>query len=126
MGGSFWAPGPPKLTFVESKGCQFLLILSMGQDGVFQKIHPVNLLLRFELNVIHLREAKFEPAVTKCLSDSEIMSILNTPLNIKLPVSSVAVERAVKLTTRCAVLAGSVKEVNGVMQCSILSQKSNY
>ena len=79
-----------------------------------------------DLNVINLSEAKFEPAVTKCLSDSEIMSILNTPLNIKLPVSSVAVERAVKLTTRCAVLAGSVKEVNGVMQCSILSQKSNY
>ena len=38
MGGSFWGPGPQKLTFVESKGCQFLFILSMGQDGVFQKI----------------------------------------------------------------------------------------
>ena len=36
-GGSFWAPGPPKLTFVESKRCQFLFILSMGQDGVFKK-----------------------------------------------------------------------------------------
>ena len=37
MGGSFWAPGPPKLTLVESKRCQFLFILSMGQDGVFKK-----------------------------------------------------------------------------------------
>ena len=26
-----------KLTFVESKRCQFLFILSMGQDGVFKK-----------------------------------------------------------------------------------------
>ena len=37
MGGSFWALGPPKLTFIESKICQFLFILSMEQDGVFQK-----------------------------------------------------------------------------------------
>ena len=35
---SFWATGPPKLTFVESKKCQFLFTLSKGQDGVFQKI----------------------------------------------------------------------------------------
>ena len=35
--GSTWAPGPPKLTFDESKRCQFLFILSMGQDGVFKK-----------------------------------------------------------------------------------------
>ena len=37
-GGSFWAPGPPKWTFIESKRCPFLFILSMEQDGVFQKI----------------------------------------------------------------------------------------
>ena len=37
MGDSFWAPGPPKLTFVESKRCQFLSILSMGQYGVLKK-----------------------------------------------------------------------------------------
>ena len=45
MAGSFWAPGPPKLTFVESKSCQFLFILSMGQGGVFQKIltSPISL-----------------------------------------------------------------------------------
>ena len=73
-----------------------------------------------------MSEAKFEPAVTRCLSDSEIMSILNKPLIIKLPVSSVAVERAVKDTTRAAVLAGSVEEVNGVIQSTILSRKSNY
>ena len=79
-----------------------------------------------DLNIIPLSEAKFEPAVTRCLSDSEIMSILNKPLIIKLPVSSVAVERAVKDTTRAAVLAGSVEEVNGVIQSTILSRKSNY
>ena len=46
MGGSFWAPGPPKLTFIESKRCQFLIILSMEQDGVFQKIltSPISLM----------------------------------------------------------------------------------
>jgi len=27
----------PKFTFDESKRCQFLFILSLGQDGVFQK-----------------------------------------------------------------------------------------
>ena len=43
MGGSFWAPGPPKLTFVESKRCQFLSILSMGQDGVLKKPNLTNL-----------------------------------------------------------------------------------
>ena len=66
-GGSFWAPGPPKLTFLESKRCQFLFILSMGQDGVFQKIltspisktdiflgHPVLLMLvREHLKITH-------------------------------------------------------------------------
>ena len=46
MGGSFLAPGPPKLTFIESKRCQFLFILSMEQDGVFQKIltSPISLM----------------------------------------------------------------------------------
>ena len=29
MGGSFGAPGPPQLTFVGSKRCQILFILSM-------------------------------------------------------------------------------------------------
>ena len=45
-GGSFWAPGPPKLTFDEYKRCQFLFILSMGQVGVFQKIltSPISLM----------------------------------------------------------------------------------
>ena len=38
MGGRFLAPGPPKLTFIQSKRYQFLFILSMEQDGVFQKI----------------------------------------------------------------------------------------
>ena len=28
-GDSFWAPEPPKLTFIGSKRCQFLFILSM-------------------------------------------------------------------------------------------------
>ena len=48
---SFWAPGPPKLTFVESKRCQFQFILSMGQDGVlsckrtFFLGHPVEVVV---------------------------------------------------------------------------------
>ena len=39
-------PGPPKLTFIELKRCQFLFILSMEQDGVFQKIltSPISLM----------------------------------------------------------------------------------
>ena len=42
MGGSFWTSGPPELTFFESKRCQFLSILFMGQDVVFQKTHLEN------------------------------------------------------------------------------------
>ena len=36
----------PKFTFDESKRCQFLFILSIGQDGVFQKIltSPISLM----------------------------------------------------------------------------------
>ena len=36
-GRQFLGSRTPKLTFVESKRCQFLFILSMGQDGVFKK-----------------------------------------------------------------------------------------
>ena len=38
MGSNFLDPGPPKFPFVESKGCQFLFILFIGQDGVIQKV----------------------------------------------------------------------------------------
>ena len=55
-GGSFWAPGPPKLTFVESKRGQFLFILSMGQDGVFKKILTSPILLRSIQNNISIQE----------------------------------------------------------------------
>ena len=72
------------------------------------------------LNMIPLNEARYEPPVTKCLSDQEILNFLHSPFDASgIPLSSVAVERAVKDTTRASMMARSTIDRNGVIQMTI-------
>ena len=72
------------------------------------------------LNMIPLREAKYEPPVTKHLSNQEILGFLHSPFDASgVPLSSVAVERAVKDTTRASMMARSTEQRNGVIRMTI-------
>ena len=72
------------------------------------------------LNMIPLKEARYEPPVTKHLSESEILGFLHSPFDASgIPLSSVAVERAVKDTTRAAMMARSTVDRNGVIRMTI-------
>ena len=72
------------------------------------------------LNMIPLKEARYEPPVTKHLSDQEILGFLHSPFDaLGLPLSSVAVERAVKDSTRAAMMARSTVARNGVVHMTI-------
>ena len=79
------------------------------------------------LNMIPLNEARYEPPVTKCLSDQEILNFLHSPFDASgIPLSSVAVERAVKDTTRASMMARTTVDRNGVIQMTIRARaKSN-
>ena len=58
---------PSKLTFVESKGCQFLFILSMGQDGVLQKIliSPISIMNIFLGDPVDMVKIKYNMVYNK-------------------------------------------------------------
>ena len=72
------------------------------------------------LNMIPLKEARYEPPVTKHLSDQEVLGFLHNPFDASgIPLSSVAVERAVKDTTRAAMMARSTVHRNGVIRMTI-------
>ena len=70
MEGSFLAPGPPKLTFGESIGYQFLFILPIGQDSVFQKIltSPISL-----MNIFLGHPVYDESIIRKYIFDLKLM-----------------------------------------------------
>ena len=75
------------------------------------------------LNMIPLREARYEPPVTKAMTESEILTFLHTPYDASgVPLSSVTVERAVKDVTRAAMMARNTKQRNGVIQMTIRSR----
>ena len=72
------------------------------------------------LNMIPLKEARYEPPVTKQLSDQEILGFLHNPFDASgCPLSSVAVERAVKDTTRASMMARTTEQRNGVIRMTI-------
>ena len=93
--------------------------------------HPKDYKVNFDakdlesLNQVPLSEAKYEPAPTKIFSDDEIKSFLYFPLDLNIPLSSVAVERAVKDTTRAARMAGNEEERNGVVQATLRSRATD-
>ena len=72
------------------------------------------------LNMIPLKCSMYEPPPTKGLSEQQILSFLHIPFNASgIPLSSVAVERAVKDTTRAAMMGRSTVHRNGVIAMTI-------
>ena len=59
------------------------------------------------------------------LTDAELHSLIDHPLNLSLPLSSVSVERAVKETTRAATMAATAAERDGIMQLTLRSRKTS-
>ena len=60
------------------------------------------------------------------LNFSNVYVSFREPLNLGLPLSSVAIERAVKDTTRVALLAGSINEKNGAAMLTEMSRNTAY
>ena len=72
------------------------------------------------LNMIPLKCSRYEPPPTKGLSEQQILSFLHIPFNASgIPLSSVAVERAVKDTTRASMMGRSTVHRNGVIRMTI-------
>ena len=100
-------------------------------DSIIRVFHPDDYKVNFNamdlvsLNQVPLSEAKFEPPATKVFSDDEIKSFLYFPLDLNIPLSSVAVERAVKDTTRAAGMAGNEEERNGIVQATLRSRETD-
>ena len=76
------------------------------------------------LNILHVELDKMEPPCTRGLSDEQLMAVAECPLDLKLPITSVAVERAVKDTTRAVKMVSSSLEANGLIQNTIRSRRS--
>ena len=62
------------------------------------------------LNVKNIKEAFTEPPHTWCLSGSELVRLMQEPLVVDLPVSSMAVERGIKEVTEAAVVCSDSVE----------------
>ena len=76
------------------------------------------------LNLIPIHLAETEPPFTMAMSDDEILSLIDKPLECSLPLNSVAVERAVKEVTRAAARATNNIERDGLIQMTIKSRNS--
>ena len=79
-----------------------------------------------DLNKRHITLAKTEPPATKLLSNEQLVKLVGSPMSLRLPLSSVAVERAVKDTTRVSLLAGSVEEQNGTAKLTVKSRNTAF
>ena len=79
-----------------------------------------------DLNISPLCNAAHQPPPLKTLSDSEIQMLLGKPLEIQLPITSVAVERGVKDTTRAALHCGTVEARNGFVHNTIRARQIKY
>ena len=76
----------------------------------------------YNLNSVPFHLMKYEPPATQPLSTSQIIEIYTTPLNLKLPLSTVAVERAVKDTSRAALMSHDEEQRRGIIQATIASR----
>ena len=69
-----------------------------------------------DLNILPISDAKTEPPFTKNLTDDELKSILDVPLECCLPLTTVSAERAVKEVTRVSQRgAKDCKERDGII-----------
>ena len=77
------------------------------------------------LDLTDLTKAQTEPPVTIGMSNDELDKALETPLNLQLPVSSMAVERGVKIVTRAANVTADPVEQDGFSFQTIAAVKKN-
>merc|ERR1711884_585248 len=78
------------------------------------------------LNQHSLRSAAYEPPATKIYSEAQLRSFVLSPLEVTIPLSSVAVERAVKDVTRASAFVGSSElERDGFIQNTIQHRKKH-
>ena len=68
-----------------------------------------------ELNVMPVESAVTEPVHTRTFSGPQLLSMEEEPLQLNLPATSVAVERAVKDVTKAAAICSDSKERDGLI-----------
>ena len=79
-----------------------------------------------DLNVLPISDAKTEPPYTQRLSDDELNSVLDVPLECCLPLTTVSAERAVKEVTRVSLRgAKDCRERDGIIFQSIKARKAS-
>ena len=76
----------------------------------------------FNLNQTDFSLMKFEPPATQNLTLQQLIDIFDSPLQIKLPLSSTAVERAVKETSKTCKMSHDTVQRRGIIQNTILSR----
>ena len=79
-----------------------------------------------DLNILPISAAKTEPPYTKKLSDEELKSIVDSPLECCLPLTTVSAERAVKEVTRASLRgAKDCRERDGIIFQSMKARKAS-
>ena len=79
-----------------------------------------------DLNILPISAAKTEPPYTKKLSDEELKSIVDSPLDCCLPLTTVSAERAVKEVTRASLRgAKDCRERDGIIFQSMKARKAS-
>ena len=77
------------------------------------------------LNTKPLSSAVTEPPLTSHLYGPQLLKLLDTPLQVDLPVMSVAVERAVKEVTRAAIKCSDSRERDGIIFQTMVAREKN-
>ena len=77
------------------------------------------------MNVNPLSTATTEPPLTRHLSGPKLMALMDTPLQVNLPVMSVAVERKVKEVTRASKKNSNSLERDGIVFQTVAARAKN-
>ena len=115
------------------KGVEYILNLrNRNAVDVVRTFGPPSYLVNMKamsiltLNQHSLRSAAYEPPATKIYSEAQLRSFVLSPLEVTIPLSSVAVERAVKDVTRASAFVGSSeRERDGFIQNTIEHRKKH-
>ena len=89
------------------------------------QIPDINFILTTLYELTGLERADAEPPVTQHLTDQELQTLLPQPLELNLPPSTIAVERAFKVTTAAARVCADPTEQEGVSLQAIAARKKN-
>ena len=79
----------------------------------------------YDLNITPLETLKTEPPLTRGLSDEELDKIISTPWAVEPPLSTTAVERAVKQVTAAASKSSDTFEQDGASFMAEAARKRN-